>query len=203
MHTLLKLSRLIDSLNRRVGQSIIWLVLVAVLVSAVNASIRKAFNISSNAFLELQWYLFSGIFLFGAAYALQKNEHVRIDVVSGRFSPRTRIWIELFGTLFFLMPMALLVLWLSWPVFVNSYHSNEVSSNAGGLVIWPARLMLPAGFTLLVLQGVSQAIKCIGFLRGLCGDPTARDHRMTPEEELADAIRKQRELSALNEQGDR
>ncbi len=202
MLTLLKLSRLIDAINARVGKSVIWLVLIAVLVSAINASIRKAFNLSSNAFLELQWYLFSGIFLFGAAYALQKNEHVRIDVISGQLSLRTRIWIELLGTLLFLMPMALIILYLAWPVFVSSFQSKEISSNAGGLIIWPARLMLPAGFALLVLQGVSQAIKCLGFLRGMCADPTAREQRMTAEEELADAIRKQNETTDKWASGD-
>ena len=199
MQFLLKLSGLIDRLNQHVGHGVIWLVLVAVLISALNAIVRKVFNFSSNAFLELQWYLFSAIFLFGAAYALQKNEHVRIDVVTGRFSLRTRIWIELFGTLFFLLPMGLIILCLSWPVFLNALLSQEHSASAGGLAIWPARLLVPAGFALLVLQGLAQAIKCVGFLRGLCADPTAREQRVSAEEELATAIRKEHELHARGE----
>lgn len=171
MNLLLKFSARIDALNRGIGKNIIWLVLIAVLVSAVNAVIRKAFNISSNAFLELQWVLFSAIFLFGAAYALQTNEHVRIDILSNRLKPRTRVVIELLGTLFFLLPLALLVVYLAWPIFVSAYQSGEVSANAGGLAIWPARLMMPAGFFLLTLQGISQAIKCIGFLSGHSSNP--------------------------------
>lgn len=193
MHALLKFSRLIDALNEKVGRASIWLVLIVVLISAGNAIVRKAFDTSSNAFLELQWYLFAAIFLLGAGYALLKNEHVRIDVVSGRLSQRTRIWIELFGTLFFLLPMALVILALSWPVFVTALSTGEMSNSAGGLIVWPARLMVPVGFGLLVLQGVSQAIKCVGFLRGHSPDPTLREHRKTAEEELAEAIRKQRE----------
>ncbi len=174
MNFLMKLSRVIDALNHRVAASVIWLVLIAVLVSAVNALIRKVFNLSSNAFLELQWVLFSGIFLFGAAQALQLNQHVRIDILSSRLSARTRVKIELFGTLFFLLPMALLIVYLSWPVFISAFQSGEVSANAGGLVVWPARLMMPLGFLLLLLQGVSQAIKCLAFLRGQGDDPCLR-----------------------------
>lgn len=174
MNFLLTLSRTIDALNRRVAASVIWLVLIAVLVSAVNALVRKAFNLSSNAFLELQWVLFSGIFLFGAAQTLQLNQHVRIDILSSRLSARARVKIELFGTLFFLLPMALLIVYMSWPVFVSAYQSGEVSANAGGLVVWPARLMMPVGFLLLLLQGISQAIKCISYLRGQGDDPCLR-----------------------------
>lgn len=201
MQSLLKLSNLIDRVNDLVGKNVIWLVLVAVLVGAVNAVVRKALNISSNAFLELQWYLFSAIFLLGAGYALRLNEHVRIDIVSGLLSVRTRIWMELFGTIFFLMPMALGILYLSWPVFVRSLQSGEISSSAGGLIVWPARLLVPIGFSLLILQGVSQAIKCMGFLRGQCGDPTEKERRLTPEEELAEAIRKQREPHLAHSEG--
>lgn len=192
MQALLKFSALVDGVNERVGKAVVWLVLAAVLVSAVNASVRKAFNMSSNAFLELQWYLFSAIFLLGAAYALRRNEHVRIDVVSGYFSKRARIWMELFGSVFFLLPMSLGILFLSWPVFVNSYLSHEMSNSAGGLIVWPARLLVPAGFLLLSLQGVSQAIKCAGFLAGACPDPTEKERKVSSEEELAEAIRRQR-----------
>ena len=192
MQALLKFSALVDGVNERVGKAVVWLVLVAVLVSAVNASVRKAFNMSSNAFLELQWYLFSAIFLLGAAYALRRNEHVRIDVVSGYFSKRARVWMELFGSVFFLLPMSLGILFLSWPVFVNSFLSHEMSNSAGGLIVWPARLLVPAGFLLLSLQGVSQAIKCAGFLAGACPDPTEKERKVSSEEELAEAIRRQR-----------
>ncbi|HNH36141.1 MAG TPA: TRAP transporter small permease subunit [Rhodocyclaceae bacterium] len=192
MQGLLKFSALVDAFNERIGKGVVWLVLAAVLVSAVNAGVRKAFNTSSNAFLELQWYLFSAIFLLGAAYALRRNEHVRIDVVSGYFTKRARIWVELAGSVLFLLPMSLGVLYLSWPVFVNSYLSHEMSNSAGGLIVWPARLLVPAGFLLLSLQGVSQAIKCAGFLAGACPDPTEKERKVSSEEELAEAIRRQR-----------
>jgi TRAP-type mannitol/chloroaromatic compound transport system permease small subunit len=193
---LLQLAHGIDRLNEKIGKSIIWLVLIAVLISAANAVVRKAFNISSNAFLEIQWYLFSGVFLLGAAWALQKNDHVRIDVISGNFSKRTQIWLEIFGTVFFLLPMTLMILWLSWPVFVTAYQSGEVSPSAGGLIYWPARLLVPVGFALLGLQGLSQLIKCFGFLAGRCPDPTEKEHRPSAEEELAEEIRRQREQQA-------
>ena len=176
-------------MTERVGRTIYWLVLVAVLVSAVNASVRKAFDMSSNAFLELQWYLFSAIFLLGAGYALLKQEHVRIDVVYGRFPKRAQIWIDILGTLLFLMPMALLILWHSWPVFVNAFLSNEQSSSAGGLPVWPVRLLLPAGFALLIVQALSELIKRFAFLRGLIPDPSEKQQRKTPEEELAEEIK--------------
>ncbi len=198
MQGLLKFSALVDALNERVGRSVIWLVLVAVLVSAANAAVRKAFNVSSNAYLELQWYLFSAIFLLGAAYALKRNEHVRIDVVSGYFSARARIWVELTGSVLFLLPMTLGVLYLSWPVFVNSYLSHEMSNSAGGLIVWPARLLVPLGFLLLSLQGISQAIKCVGFLAGRCGDPTLKERKLSAEEELAEAIRRERSAATAS-----
>jgi TRAP-type mannitol/chloroaromatic compound transport system permease small subunit len=189
---LLALSRLIDALNEGVGRLTYWLVLVAVLVSAGNAVIRYTFNMSSNAWLEIQWYLFSAIFLFCAGYALLHNQHVRIDVVTGRLSKRAHAWIDIFGALFFLLPMALTILWLSWPVFVDAFKHHEVSTNAGGLVIWPARLMLPVGFFLLILQGVSETIKRFAFLRGLIPDPSEKDEGPSAEELLAAEIRKER-----------
>jgi TRAP-type mannitol/chloroaromatic compound transport system permease small subunit len=167
MKILLALSRLIDALNRRVGLAMGWLVLVAVLVSAGNAVMRYAFSLSSNAWLEIQWYLFSAIFLLGAGYTLQKNEHVRIDILIGRLSPRGQAWLEILGTLLFLMPMALIILWLSWPMFMQSYAGGEMSSDAGGLLRWPVKLLIPAGFSLLVLQGASEIIKRVAFLRGV------------------------------------
>jgi TRAP-type mannitol/chloroaromatic compound transport system permease small subunit len=189
---LVRLSGLIDALTERVGHASYWLILVAVLVSAANAVVRYAFNMSSNAWLEIQWYLFSAVFLFCAGYALLHNQHVRIDVISGRLSKRAQAWIDILGTIFFLMPMALAILWMSWPVFVDAYQHNEVSTNAGGLPIWPARLMLPIGFLLLILQGVSELIKRIAFLQGLISDPLEKEHDISPEEELAAEIRRQR-----------
>ncbi len=190
MKNLLSVSRLIDALNEWVGRLTYWLVLVAVLVSAGNATIRYLFNMSSNAWLEIQWYLFSAVFLLCAGYALLHNQHVRIDVVTGRLSKQAQAWIDILGTLFFLLPMALTILWLSWPVFVDAYRHNEVSSNAGGLIVWPARLMVPVGFFLLVLQGLSELIKRIAFLRGLIPDPTDKDVGPSAEELLAAEIRK-------------
>jgi TRAP-type mannitol/chloroaromatic compound transport system permease small subunit len=193
---LLSLSRLIDALNERVGRTVYWLILVAVLVSAGNAVVRYAFNRSSNAWLEIQWYLFSAVFLFCAGYTLLHNQHVRIDVITGHLSKRAQTWIDVVGTLLFLMPMAVTIMWLSWPVFIDAYRSNEISTNAGGLTVWPARLMVPVGFLLLVLQGLSELIKRIAFLRGMIPDPTDKDEGPTPEEQLAEELRKQREASA-------
>jgi len=174
MNLLLKISRAIDWLNERVGRVVLWLVLVMVLVSSANAVSRYLFNASSNAFLELQWYLFALVFLLCAGYTLLHNEHIRIDVVTGRFSARTRAWIDVFGTVCFLLPVSLYIMWLSWPIFMNAWVSGEMSSNAGGLVRWPARLMIPVGFFLLSLQGFSELIKRIAFLRGLIPDPAEK-----------------------------
>src|SRR5215831_6491656 len=158
---LLRVSRLIDALNERIGHLVYWLILAAALVSAGNASVRYAFDTSSNAWLELQWYLFAAVFLLCAGYTLLHNEHVRIDVVSSRLSRRTRAWIDVFGTLLFLLPMLICILWLSWPIFLKAWLSGEISSNAGGLIRWPARLLVPVGFLLLTAQGISELIKRI------------------------------------------
>ena len=197
MSALLSLSRLIDRLNERVGHALYWLILATVLISAANAVVRKAFNVSSNSFLEIQWYLFSAVFLGCAGYTLLRNEHVRIDVIAGRLSKRAQTWIDIFGTLFFLLPMALLLMWLSWPVFVEAYTRHEVSTNSGGLIIWPARLLVPIGFLLLALQGMSELIKRIAFLRGLIADPSEKRVVKTAEEELADDILRARGEQAL------
>ncbi|HZF20585.1 MAG TPA: TRAP transporter small permease subunit [Burkholderiales bacterium] len=196
MKFLLSLSRLIDAANERVGRVAYWLILVAVLVSAGNAVVRYAFNRSSNAWLEIQWYLFSAVFLFCAGYTLLHNQHVRIDVISGHLSRRAQAWIDVIGTLLFLLPMAITIMWLSWPVFTDAYRSHEISTNAGGLTVWPARLMVPVGFLLLVLQGFSELIKRIAYLRGLIPDPTDKDEGPSAEEQLAEELRKQREASA-------
>ncbi len=187
MHALMKLSRAIDGLNDRVGKLASWLILAAVLVSSGNAIIRSLFDKSSNGWLELQWVLFSAVFLLCGGYALLHHAHVRIDVVYTRWSRRTQLWIDMVGTVFFLLPMAILIMVLSWPVFINAYMSHEISANAGGLVIWPARLLVPIGFLLLTLQGLSELIKRIAILRGLLPDP-ALDHSLSAEEELAQAI---------------
>ena len=189
MDALMRLSRGIDALNERIGRAVYWLVLVMVLVSAGNAIVRKTLNMSSNAWLELQWYLFSAVFLLCAAYTLLRNEHVRIDVVAGRLSPRAQAWIDIFGTVFFLLPMSILIAALSWPYFVRGFTQNEISGSAGGLVLWPARLLLPVGFALLSLQGLSELVKRIAFLAGRGPDPIARDEHKA-EEELAEEIRR-------------
>jgi len=189
---LLRISGLIDGLNEHVGRLSYWLILVMVLVSAGNASVRYIFDRSSNAWLEIQWYLFSAVFLLGAGYTLLHNQHVRIDVISGRLSKRARAWIDVFGTLFFLLPMAIAIMWMSWPVFVQAWELHEESSNAGGLIVWPARLLVPAGFLMLVLQGFSELIKRIAFLLGLIPDPSEKDEGPSAEEQLAAALRKER-----------
>ena len=169
MQALMAFSRFVDGLNTRVGKAVTWLVLAAVLISAGNATARYAFNLSSNAWLEIQWYLFSAIFLLAAGYTLLVNAHVRIDVLSSHLSDRARAWLDIFGGVFFLLPMAVLILYLSWPMFLQSYLGNEVSSDAGGLVRWYVKLLIPVGFALLVLQGVAEIIKRIAFLRGAAG----------------------------------
>lgn len=192
MNALLKLSRRIDALTERIGKSAIWLVLIVVLISAGNAIMRYTINYSSNALLEIQWYLFGLIFFSCSGYTLLRNEHVRIDLISGRFSRRKQAWIDIFGILFFLMPMAIAIMVLSWPVFIHAFESSEMSNSAGGLIVWPARLMVPVGFLLLILQAVSELIKRIGFLKGLCPDPTEKRTALTPVEELANAIKAQK-----------
>jgi TRAP-type mannitol/chloroaromatic compound transport system permease small subunit len=172
MSVALAISRIIDNINTWIGRAVAWLVLVAVLVSAGNAVFRKAFDMSSNAWLELQWYLFGAVFMLAAAYTLRQNEHIRIDIIYGLFSRRKQHWIDLFGHVFFLMPFVLLMLYYFVPYFLLSYRSGEVSSSAGGLVIWPAKLMLLIGFFLLALQGISEIIKKIAVMRGDMEDPT-------------------------------
>ena len=190
MKGLLALSRAIDALNENVGKLSYWLILAAVLISTGNAIVRYAFDMSSNAWLELQWYLFSFVFLFCAGYTLLHNQHVRIDIVTGGLSGRAKAWIDIFGTLFFLLPMAVTIMWLSWPVFTDAWASGEVSTNAGGLLVWPGRLMVPVAFFLLVLQALSELIKRIAFLMKLIPDPAEKDEGPTDEELLAEELRK-------------
>lgn len=192
MHSLLQVSGLIDRINERISKAAIWLVLVVTLIGAGNAVVRKVFDMSSNAFLEIQWYLFSAIFLLCAAHALQKNVHVRIDVVAGRFSRRTQAWIDVFGTLFFLFPMACIIFWLSADVFMDAFRSGERSASAGGLILWPARLLVPVGFAMVILQGCSELIKRVAFLSGKGPDPLGEEDAASPEEQLAaDIVRAQ------------
>jgi len=196
MKGLLALSRAIDWLNEQVGKFTYWLILAAVLVSTGNAIVRYALDVSSNSWLELQWYLFSFVFLFCAGYTLLHNQHVRIDIVTGGLSGRARAWIDIFGALFFLLPMAITIMWLSWPVFTDAWRSGEVSTNAGGLLVWPGRLMVPVAFFLLILQGLSELIKRIAFLMRMIPDPSEKDEGPTDEELLAEELRKRQQGEA-------
>lgn len=189
MQALLRFSRAVDWLNTQVGKYAVWLILASTVISGVNALVRKLFNMSSNAYLEVQWYLFAASFLLAAGYTLLCNEHVRIDVVSSRLSKRGQIWADIIGFVVFLTPICLVVLWYSVPFFLQGYRSGETSYNAGGLVRWPVYAMLPLGFTLLLLQGWSELIKRIAFLKGLIADPTAKRLEKSAEEELAEALR--------------
>lgn len=183
---------MIDALNDRVGRTVLWLVLASTLISAGNATVRKIFSMSSNALLEIQWYLYAAVFVLAAGYTLLHDEHVRIDVLSGRLSPRGRAIIDIIGALVFLLPFAVLIIVLGWRYFWNAWLSGEMSSNAGGLIRWPVYLVVPVGFTLLALQGVSEAIKRIAFLAGRAPDPAARAPAPSAEEALAEYVREQR-----------
>lgn len=190
---LLNLSRMIDALSERVGRWTSWLVLAAVVISAGNAIVRKAFSVGSNAFLEIQWYLFAAVVLLAAGYTMLRQEHVKIDVVLGKFSKRTQIKVEIFGIVVFLMPFVISVVALVAPLVVKAYTSGEMSSNAGGLIRWPVYALVPLGFGLLGLQGLSELIKRVAFLKGLIEDPTQRKQQKTAEEELAEVIRAREE----------
>lgn len=196
MRFLLTVSRTIDQINLRIGKWVSWAILAAVIVSSANAVSRKFFHSGSNAWLELQGYLFGALFLLASGYTLLKNGHVRVDVLSSKLSRRAQIKIEIFGTLFFLMPAAILIMVLAWPMFWESWVTQEASPNAGGLIRWPAKLLVPAGFTLLVAAGVSHLIKSIGFLLGHCPDPTQRESAMTDEEKLAAELKLRLEAEA-------
>ena len=209
MQGLLKLSGLIDGINLRVGKASTWLILLVVIISAGNAVMRYSIDWSSNGFLEIQWYLFSAIFLLSAGYVLKRNEHIRIDVLFGRYTERTQNWIDVFGFLVFLLPMALIIGYLSWPVFTLALTSGEMSSNPGGLIRWPVRLMMPAGFALLILQGLSELIKRLAFLSGAGPNALIKEGGPSAEEELAEAIRQTHlaeeaaKIAAQTTEGDR
>jgi TRAP-type mannitol/chloroaromatic compound transport system permease small subunit len=179
MQLLLRLSRGMDAISERIGSILIWALFSTVIISTVNAIVRKVFSIGSNAWLELQWYLFAAVFLLGAGYTFLHNAHVRIDFISGRLSPRTRNIIDIVGIVAFLTPLAWMLLYLSWPLFVNAWTSNEMSQNAGGLIRWPVLALVPLGMILLLAQGASELVKRVAFLKGLVPDPLA--HAETPQ----------------------
>ena len=191
MQGLLKISQGIDRLSEFVGRHVAWLVLAAVLISAINAIVRKVFDTSSNAFLEIQWYLFAAVFLLAAGYTMLRQEHVKIDVLLHRFSRPTQIKVEIFGIVAFLLPFVFSVIHLAWPLVTKAYFSGEMSENAGGLIRWPVYALLPLGFALLGLQGLSELIKRVAFLKGLVDDPGKKKQEKTAEEELAESIRMQ------------
>jgi TRAP-type mannitol/chloroaromatic compound transport system permease small subunit len=178
-------SRAIDKLNDTIAAAVAWALLLAVLICAGNALIRYCLNMSSNAWLEIQWYLFAAVFMLASPHTLRRDEHVRIDVVTGRFSKRTQVWLDLFGYLFFLMPVCLVILYYGIPFGMLSMHSGEMSSNAGGLIVWPAKILVPIGFALMILQGISEIIKRIAYLRGRLDASAFSKHASTPEEEIA------------------
>ncbi len=196
MQALLKFSRAIDGLNAFVGKYVIWLIFAATAVSAINALVRKIFGVSSNAFLEAQWYLYAWSFLAAAGFTLLHREHVRIDVVNSRLPKRVQVWIDIVGFTLFLTPLCVLVLYLATPLVIQMYETGEMSGNPGGLVRWPVWVALPVGFTLLMLQGWSELIKRIAFLRGQGPDPMGRLVEKSSEEELAELLRQQQEETA-------
>lgn len=190
MNAWLKFSNAVDRLNSWIGKYVIWLILASTVISGVNALVRKIFNSSSNAFLEIQWYLFAAAFLLAAGYTLLNNEHVKIDVVSSKFSKRTQIKLDIFGFVAFLTPLCLAILWYGVPFFYKGLISGEVSSNAGGLIRWPVYAMIPLGFSLLLLQSLSELVKRVAFLQGLIEDPTQKKVDKTAAEDLAESIRR-------------
>ena len=184
MNALLSLSKFIDALNERVGQTISWALLAAVLICSGNALVRYMFNTSSNAWLEIQWYLFGAIFLLATSYTLKRNEHVRIDVVAGHLPKRVQVWIDVLGFVFFMLPVTVLILNFALPYAMESIRNQEVSSNAGGLIVWPAKVLIPLGFLLLTLQGISELIKRVGFLMGRVDASVFEKQQATPAEEI-------------------
>lgn len=194
MQALLALSRAIDRLNAFVGKYSIWLIFAATFISAANAIVRKAFDTSSNAFLEVQWYLFAWSFLLAAGYTLLHREHVRIDVINSRLSKTKQVWIDIIGFALFLTPLCVTILWLSMPVVIQMYQSGEMSGNPGGLIRWPVWAAIPVGITLLMLQGLSELVKRIAFLTGDGPDPMGKLSDKSAEEELAEALRAEAEI---------
>jgi TRAP-type mannitol/chloroaromatic compound transport system permease small subunit len=200
MHALLKLSALIDKINEAVGKLVMWLVLAAVLISAGNALMRKAFSIGSNAYLEIQWYLFAAVFMLGVGYVMLKNAHVRIDFVSARLSKRTNALIDAIGIVVFTIPLSIIMVDLGWPLFARALASGEMSQNAGGLIRWPAMMLIPLGFCILLLQSLSELIKRAAFLMGLRDEPFSVEPGKSDEEQLAEelAAEAQKKLAGAN-----
>jgi len=198
MKALLQFSRAVDWLNGLIGKHVIWLILASTVISGVNAVVRKVFNVGSNAFLEVQWYLFAASFLIASAYTLLNGEHVKIDVLYSHFPKRTQTKIDIFGFLCFLTPVCTAFLYYGIPFFLKGLQSGEMSTNAGGLIRWPVYALIPLGFSLLLLQGWSELIKRVAFLMGLIEDPTIKAVAMTAEEELAEAIRLAAEAKSKN-----
>jgi TRAP-type mannitol/chloroaromatic compound transport system permease small subunit len=192
MSSLLAISRLIDAITDKIGRLTMWMILAATLISATNAIVRKLFNVSSNGWLEIQWYLFAGVFLLGSGYAFLRNAHVRIDFVSSKFSARTRNWVDIFGILIFVFPLCYMMIKLGWPTFSRALATGEMSSNAGGLIRWPVFALIPAGFALLMLQSVSELIKRFAFLSGAGPDVLAHDGP-SEEELLAEELLREEE----------
>ncbi|WP_337878361.1 TRAP transporter small permease subunit [Caldimonas sp.] len=188
MNILLSLSRAIDWINEQIGRIIMWLVLASVLISATNAIVRKVLSTSSNAWLEIQWYLFAAVFMLGVGYVLLHNAHVRIDFISSRLSKRTNAIIDIFGMVVFITPLSVILIKLSWPLFVNAWHSGEMSQNAGGLVRWPVYLLVPTGFAILLAQAVSELIKRVAFLTGHRSEPFSHIERKSEAEQLAEEL---------------
>jgi len=197
MSFLLTISHQIDRLNELVGKFVRWLVLAAVLISAGNAIVRKAFSTSSNALLEIQWYLFAGVFMLGAGYAFLRNVHVRIDFVSSKLTKRTNAIIDIAGIIIFLIPLCLILINLSWPFFYNAWKTGEMSSNAGGLIRWPVLGLIPLGFTILLLQAFSELIKRFAFLQGALPEPFSVEPGKSDEELLAEELAAEAERKAL------
>ena len=189
MTALLRLSRLIDSITELIGKFAMWLILAAVVISSGNAIMRKAFDIGSNAFLEIQWYLFSAVFMLASGYVFLRNAHVRIDFLSGKLSKRTNAMIDAAGIVVFVIPLCLILITLSWPVFERSWVSGEMSQNAGGLIRWPVQLLIPVGFGVLCMQAASELIKRIAYIRGLIPEPFSLDpNAKTAEQLLAEEL---------------
>ena len=188
MGALLRLSRVIDAVNYWLGKVVMWLVLAAVLISAGNAIVRKAFNLGSNAFLEIQWYLFAGVFMLGVGYVMLKNGHVRIDFVSSRLSKRTNAIIDAIGIVVFTIPLSLIMIDLGWPLFYRAYVSGEMSQNAGGLIRWPVLGLVPLGFVILLTQALSELIKRLAYLTGHRSEPFSVEHDKSDEELLAEEL---------------
>jgi len=193
MSVLLSLSRAIDALSQALGKLVMWLILAATAISAGNAIMRKAFSIGSNAYLEIQWYLFAAVFMLGVGYVMLKNGHVRIDFISTRLSRRTNAIIDAIGLVAFTIPLSLIMIDLGWPVFQRAFESGEMSQNAGGLIRWPVFALIPLGFSLLILQSVSELIKRVAFLTGHRAEPFTVEHDKTAEELLVEELARETE----------